>query len=364
MIIERIAIRVLALGLRSPFNTAFGVIHARPLVIVEMQAGGITGLGECPAFAFPGYTAETVETAVHVLRDVLAPPLRGRSVTDVRRLMPPVRGHPMSHAALELAAWDILGQASDTPLAAMLGGTRSRVPVGVALGRQQSTEALVEAVRMRIDQGYGRIKVKIAHVDDVAGLRRLREAFPDLPLQTDANGSLDPADMDAIAALDGLGLVCLEQPFEADDLVSHATLQARIATPILLDESITSVNTTRTALHLGACRAVSVKQACVGGLHEALAIHDLCVRHGVPLLCGGMLSSNIGRAADLALASLPGFTLPGDISASARYFVHDPTQPDVILNADSTIDVPAAPGLGVRLDPEAVEACTERLIVV
>lgn len=358
MNIERITLHHLRMNLRAAFETSFGRITTRDCILVEMRADGLTGWGECVADRDPGYSYETSGTSWHILKDFLAPAVLGRPVAHPRELsslLQGVRGHLMAKSALEMAAWDLLGKAQGRPLSKLLGGVQERVAVGVSVGLQANPEALVKTVAGYLAQGYGRIKIKIKPGRDLADARAVRTAFPDIRLQVDANSAYTLETVAALDALDELNLLLIEQPLWEDDLWDHRLVQARLATPVCLDESILSSRHARQALEMGACRVINIKTGRVGGLSEALAIHDLCRSQGVPVWCGGMLETGIGRAANLALASLPGFTLPGDISATERYYAEDITQERFTLNADSTIDVPHAPGLGVGVNKEALE---------
>jgi O-succinylbenzoate synthase len=258
----------------------------------------------------------------------------------------------MARAGLEGAVWDLLAQAQGMSLAAALGGRRDRVTVGVSLGIEPSLERLLDQVRWRVGEGYGRVKLKIKPGWDVEVVRAVRERWPDLPLQVDANAAYTLAHAATFQELDQFALLLIEQPLHHDDIVDHAKLQAQLQTPLCLDESIHSPAHARWALEIDACRVINIKVGRVGGLTAARRIHDLCAERGVPVWCGGMLETNVGRAANMALATLPNFALPGDISASARYYEEDVAQPDFVLNDDSTLSVPSGPGLGVRVDPE------------
>jgi len=366
MRIERIELHHIVLGLVHPFETSFGREAARPCVLVSVCADGLTGWGECVAGAGPWYSYETVETAWHLLRDFLIPAVLGQEVTspdDVVARFRPVRGHPMARAALENAVWDLLAQAEGMSLARMLGGVRDRVRVGVSVGIEPSLEALLARVEEYIAQGYGRVKLKIKPGWDVDVVRAVREHWPDLPLQVDANAAYTLDDAPVFRELDQFDLLLIEQPLHYDDLVEHARLQAQLRTPICLDESIHSPEHARWALEIGACRVINIKVGRVGGLTAARQIHDLCAERGVPVWCGGMLETNVGRAANVALATLPNFALPGDISASARYYREDIAEPNFLLNEDSTISVPTGPGLGVRIVPERLTAACLRHLV-
>lgn len=361
MIIQRLTLRHLRMTLRTPFETSFGRIQTRDCILIEAQAGDLTGYGECVADADPGYSYETVQTAWHILRDFLAPAVLGRDFEAPQALHEQlgfVRGHPMAKAGLEMAFWDLLGKRDGRSLRAMLGGTQERVAVGVSVGLQASPEALAEVVGGYLAQGYRRIKIKIKPGRDTGDALAVRRAFPDLMLQVDANSAYRLETAQALHFLDDLNLLLIEQPLAEDDLWDHSQLQKRLRTPICLDESILSARHARQALEMNACRVINIKAGRVGGLSEGLAIHNLCLARGVPVWCGGMLETGVGRASNLALASLPGFTLPGDISASDRYYLEDITQERFTLNPDSTIDVPTRPGLGVTLDMAALERAT------
>jgi O-succinylbenzoate synthase len=347
--------------LRSPFETSFGRADERECILLSVHAAGLTGYGECVADAIPGYTYETTGTAWHILRDFLAPVITGQPLPAPLHFQTQVaglRGHPMAKAGLEMALWDLKGKVEGRSLHEMLGGTREAVAVGVSVGIQASPEDLVDMVSEYLRQGYGRIKIKIKPGRDVADARAVRRAFPSIRLQVDANSAYTLASAGALHPLDDLDLVLIEQPLAEDDLWDHSRLQAALRTPLCLDESILSERHARQALEMGACRVINIKPGRVGGLSQAIAIHDLCRAQNVPVWCGGMLETGVGRAANLALASLPGFTLPGDISASDRYYEQDITQERFTLNSDSTITVPRGPGLGITVDPETLDRFT------
>jgi O-succinylbenzoate synthase len=359
MRIDGVTLHHLRMPLLAPFETSFGRITDRECVLVEVRSEGLTGWGECVADRDPGYAYETSGTAWHMLRDFMGPAVLGETFQGPAALASRlgfVRGHPMARAGLEMALWDLHGQRLGQPLSTLLGGVSMRVPVGVSLGLQASPEALVETVRQYLAAGYGRVKIKIKPGRDVGDAQAVRLAFPDILLQVDANSAYDLASARALLPLDDLGLLLIEQPLDEDDLVDHAQLQGGFRTPLCLDESILSRRHARQALDLGACRVINIKAGRVGGLAEAVAIHDLCRARGAPVWCGGMLETGVGRASNLALASLPGFTLPGDISATDRYYARDITVERFTLGPDSTIAVPARPGLGVTVDRDALLA--------
>ena len=361
MRIDRITLRHLRMNLRTPFETSFGRIQARDCILLEASGGGLTGYGECVADHDPGYSYETVQTAWHILKDFLIPAVLGHefeTVQDVQRRMGFVRGHLMAKAALEMVFWDLLGKQQGCSLRQLLGGERLAVPVGVSVGLQASPQALVDVVQGYLDQGYGRIKIKIKPGRDVADAQAVRQAFPHLRLQVDANSAYTLQSADVLLPLDDLDLLLIEQPLAEDDLWDHSQLQKRFKTALCLDESILSPRHARQALEMKACRVINIKTGRVGGLSQAAAIHNLCFEAGVAVWCGGMLETGVGRAANLALASLPGFSLPGDISASDRYYQQDITHQRFTLNADSTITVPNELGLGITIDQAALDQAT------
>ncbi|HEY44202.1 MAG TPA: o-succinylbenzoate synthase [Anaerolineae bacterium] len=363
MKIEYIELRHIRMQLRAPFETSFGVELDRDCIILQLRGEGLVGWGECVAGITPGYSYETTMTAWHVLSDFFIPRILGfeiSEVEDLRHRLSVYKGHPLARAGLEMALWDVFAQVNRKPLSMVLGGVQPRVPVGVSVGIQKDPETLVDVVGEYIKQGYDRVKIKIKPGRDVGDVHAVRTAFPDLKLQVDANSAYTIEDTALMEALDEYGLLLIEQPLAEDDLIDHGRLQARLKTPICLDESILSMRHARQALEIEACRVINIKPGRVGGLSEAKAIHNLCFESKIPVWCGGMLETGIGRASNLAIASLPGFTLPGDISASERYYAEDIAEPPFMLNPDSTIDVPKAPGLGVNVIIERLERVSLR----
>ncbi len=359
--IKRISLYNVRMPLVAHFETSFGRIYERDCLLVEVEAGDFCGWGECPADRDPGYSSETTGTSWHILRDYLIPPLLGKALPDPLTFQAgaaAVRGHQMAKAGLELALWDILGQMQNRSLQNLLGGERKQVSVGVSVGLQDTPEALVKKVAQYASDGYGRVKLKIKPGRDLGDVKPVRAAFPDLKLQVDANSAYTLESARGLLPLDDLNLLLIEQPLSEDDLWDHSKLQPQLKTPICLDESITTPRHARQALEMGACRVINIKPARVGGLTNALAIHNLCQAQGVPVWCGGMLETGVGRAANLALASLPNFKLPGDISATDRYYQEDITFERFTLNPDSTISVPTGPGLGVQVNRKALARYT------
>jgi len=361
MHIDRIHLYHLSMPLVSPFETSFGLTTDRECILVAIHSEGLTGWGECAMDRDPGYSYETTGTGWHILREFIAPCLLGQQVADAEDFQARVagiRGHHLAKAGVEMALWDLLGQRQEKSLRDLLGGSRSRVDVGVSVGLQASPQALVDKVSRYLSDGYRRIKIKIKPGRDAGDATAVRRAFPSIRLQVDANSAYTLSTAEALKPLDSLDLLLIEQPLAEDDLWEHHLLQKIFHTPICLDESILSLRHARSALEMQACRIINIKPGRVGGLSQAAAIHDLCQAQAVPVWCGGMLETGIGRASNLALAALPGFTLPGDISASDRYYKEDITHEHFHLNPDSTIDVPAGPGLGVTVDPSALKKFT------
>ncbi|MGD8759348.1 MAG: o-succinylbenzoate synthase [Anaerolineales bacterium] len=363
MRLDQVELRHVRMRLQTPFETSFGVEVDRDCLILRAECEGLIGWGECVAGQIPGYCYETVGTAWHVLSDFFLPALLGQEiegVDDLNARLGPFKGHPLARAGIEMAFWDLMGKREAKPVSALLGGIRERVPVGVSVGIQPDLKTLLQVVDEYLEAGYRRIKLKIKPGRDLEELRAVRNAYPDLMLQADANSAYSLQDTDTFLEADSLRLAMIEQPLAEDDLIDHSVLQAALETPICLDESIPSARHARQAIELGACRIINIKQARVGGLAEALAVHDTCRELGVPVWCGGMLETGIGRAANLGLASLPGFVLPGDISASERYYAQDIAEPLFQLNADSTLDVPTSAGLGVQVNTDILGGVTLR----
>lgn len=355
--LEAVELLRVRLPLKRAFTTSFGTSTEKECILVRAIGGDeVEGWGECTAMERPAYSAEWIDGAWLVLRDVLVP-----AALDGAR--PGVRGHPMARAAIEVALTDLGLRRDGVSLASHLGAVRDRVPCGVSLGIEDRLDDLLAMVGGFVAAGYRRVKLKIEPGRDIDVVRAVREAFPDTPLSVDANAAYTANTADALLKLDDFGLEYVEQPLAEDDLLGHIRLQQRMATPVCLDETITSAAVARTAIELGACRIINVKLGRVGGLTETLRIQDLALAAGVPLWCGGMLETGIGRAANVAVAALPGFTLPGDTSGSDRYFERDLTEPFVV-EPDGTMVVPTGPGLGVEPLPDVLSgAVVERATV-
>lgn len=362
MKIERAVLREIPLRLREFFEISSGGTQDRRVVLLTLHGEGLEGWSECVAAGDPSYAYETVDTAWHILTDFILPDIVGREVEGPEDVLAPsrwIRGHGMAKAAVEMAAWDMAARADGLSLAEKLGGTRSSVPVGVSVGLKPTDEALHEAVTGYVADGYTRVKIKIKPGRDVDMLAGLRERFPTLPLMADANSAYTLRDASRLRELDALGLTMIEQPLGYDDFLQHARLQEQIETPVCLDESIKSEGDAALALDLGSCRIINIKPGRVGGLGVSRRIHDTMRDAGLPVWCGGMLESGVGRAHNVALASLPGFTLPGDISASRRYWEQDIVTPEFEVS-DGEMTVPTGPGIGVAVDVDRVEALTVR----
>ena len=360
--IERVELRLVRLPLNEPFETSFGRIDSRLIFLVSVEGEGLTGWGEVVAEEEPRYSYETVATALHTIKDHLAPVMLLRPVAgleDLAARFTQFRGHNMAKAGLELAFMDLLARVRGESLSQLIQGSRPNVPVGVSLGIQPSIDHLLERIDLYLGLGYQRIKLKIKQGWDVDVVRDVRKRHPDILLSVDANSAYTLAEGDRLEELDEFGLLMVEQPLDHDDLVDHAKLQEKMRTPICLDESITGIRRAEHALDMESCRMINIKIGRVGGYSQALAIHDLCYSRDVPVWCGGMLESGVGRAHNIALASLPGFTLPGDISASSRYFEKDVIVPEVRVSAEGTVDVPLRPGLGFDVDLAYIEANTQ-----
>ncbi len=361
MRLEAVELRVVELPLVSPFRTSFGTELVKECVVLRAVTDAGEGWGECVAMADPFYSSEFLTGAAEVLRRWLAPAVfaagDGLTAEAVGPLTAPVKEHRMAKAALEMAVLDAELRAAGVSLAAHLGATETWIPSGVSVGIQPSIAALVDVVDGYLADGYRRIKLKIEPGFDVDAVRAVREHIgPDVPLQVDANTAYTVADADHLAGLDELDLLLIEQPLAEDDVAGHVELAKRLRTPVCLDESILSAAGAVDAIDRGACSVVNIKAGRVGGYLEAVRVHDACRDRGVPVWCGGMVETGLGRAANAALAALPGFTLPGDTSGSDRFFTTDLTEPLVLR--DGGLDVPTGPGLGVTPLPDRLEEFT------
>ncbi|MFN5060861.1 MAG: o-succinylbenzoate synthase [Chloroflexota bacterium] len=367
MRIQRVEIRRIHLPYVSPFETSGWREEGTHAVLVRIDADGITGWGESPVGPAPWYNEETSDTVMLMLRDILVPRLMSHDIqepTDVQQIFAPVRANRMAQAGIEFAVWDWFGHARQQSLKQMLGGERDKVSVGVSVGIQSSIDALLKVVEGYVNAGYSRIKLKIKPGWDIEPTKAVREAWPNILLQVDANSIYTLDHAAHLAQLDDFGLLLIEQPLAHDDIFDHAKLQRVIRTPICLDESIVSPEHARWAIEMRACGVINIKPARVGGFAASKQIHDMAKAADIPVWCGGMLETGIGRAANVALASLPNFVLPGDISANARYYARDVVLNPFELNSDSTLTVPDAIGSGAQLDVDFIESITTQKLVI
>jgi O-succinylbenzoate synthase len=368
LLLDRVTLREIRLALKEPFRISSGIESERRILLLELEdADGATAWAECVAFPRPNYTPETIDTAWLAIREWLAPRLLGRTLADAAEvhtiLAENIRGHNMAKAALEMGCWALEAETRGISLSLLLGGTRTRVPTGISLGIQSAPALLVERAVAAVAAGYNKIKLKIQPGQDVEYVRAVRAALgDDVEIMADANAAYTIDDADHLAALDAFGLLMLEQPLAADDLLAHAELQRRMSTPICLDESITDVKRARDMIALGSGKIINIKPGRVGGFAASRAIHDVCQAAAIPVWCGGMLESGIGRAHNVALASLPNFSLPGDLSPSARYWAADIVTPEWTMDASGMVGVPRErPGIGVTVDVERIAAITTRV---
>jgi O-succinylbenzoate synthase len=364
-----ITLSEIRLPLREPFRISSGVVSERRIFLLELRdSDGLSTWSECVAAEQPNYSSETVETAWLAISRWVAPRVLGRTFAHPgevhEALEKDFRGHHMAKAAVEMGMWALEAERTGMPLARLIGGTRDAIATGISLGIQASPEALVEKAKAALAEGYRKVKIKIMPGSDLQFVRAVREACgPDAPLMADANNAytLDEADIQRLVALDGLGLMMIEQPLAYDDIVRHAELQRRLRTPICLDESIHSLANAQDMVTLGSGRIINIKPGRVGGFTSSIAIHDYCQSQGIPVWCGGMLESGIGRAYNVALASLPNFTKPGDVSPSARYWEQDVVAPEWTMSADGLVKVPLdRPGIGVTVNRDRIEDLTVR----
>lgn len=363
MLIQAITLREISMKLLVPFETSMDRLEVRRIILLEANVDGVTGWGECVAAEAPFYSPEYADTAWPVLRDFLWPMVKGKkfnTACEVWGLLKRVRGHNMAKACLEAAVWDAEAKQKGMPLAKLLGGTREKIASGVSIGIKDSLDELVATVKKELAAGYQRIKIKIKPGKDLEPVEHLRQEFPRIKLMVDANSAYTLEDFPLLKQLDGFYLMMIEQPLGWDELYSHVELQKRLETPICLDECVHTEEQARAAAELGACKIVNIKLGRVGGFTIARCIHDVCQQHGIPVWCGGMLESGIGRAHNIALSTLPNFSLPGDVTASKRYWAEDIISPEVTVSPQGTIEVPTAPGIGFEPRLELIEKLTVR----
>ncbi|TDL34173.1 o-succinylbenzoate synthase [Jeotgalibacillus sp. S-D1] len=365
MKITNMQLNLVEMDLKTPFVTSLGSVTTRQGIIVAVHdESGQKGYGEAVAFSAPWYTEETVDTCLYMIKEHLAPLILNQTFThphEVFSVMASVRKNPMAKASIDMAVWDLYAKLLQKPLYEVIGGTRKEVLAGIAAGAA-TIEGLIDQIKIAAEDGYRRIKVKIAPGKDADRILAIRESFPDIAILADANSSYS-GDPKALLELDGLGLQMIEQPLGQDDLVDHAALQQNLSTPICLDESIHSLDAAKSAIALKSCQIINIKIGRVGGLTEAIRIHDLCQQHGIGVWCGGMLEFGVSRAHNIALATLEGFSIPGDISSSARYWHQDITTPDVKVKNGKVMPFQGE-GIGVSINEKRLKEVTIHLEVI
>lgn len=358
---EKLIIRRLKMRLNDPFTTSFGTMQEKEFFISEIvDRNGNRGFGESVAFTAPWYSEESVETNRHIIEDFLIDLLRENKVEhpdDVLKIFSSIRGNNMAKSTLEGAVWDLYAKREDVSLAKLLGGEKNRIDVGISIGIQSTVEDLLQTIEYYVREGYKRIKLKIKPGWDLDVLREVRKKFPETPIMADANSAYTLDDLDHLKKLDDYNLMMIEQPLAHDDIIDHAKLQNEMETPICLDESIHSLSDAKKAVELGSCKIINIKIGRVGGISEAKRIHDFCKEQGVDAWCGGMLEAGVGRAHNIALTTLPQFTMPGDTAGSSRYWEKDIIKPEVVVQ-DGVIHVPNKPGIGYEIDDNALETYT------
>lgn len=363
MKLRELTLREIRLKLLHPFETSMDRVTERRIILVEADVDGVIGWGECTAGENPFYSPEDTETCWHILQDYAWPMLRGKefqSAADVWEALEHVRGNNMAKGTVEVAIWDAEAKQKGIPLWKLLGGTQPEIACGVSIGIKETPDDLVAAVKRELASGYQRIKIKIKPGKDLAFIERVRQEFPRIKLSVDANSAYRVEDLSLLKQMDAYYLMMIEQPLGWDDLFGHVEIQKALQTPICLDECIHTFEQAQAAIALGACKIINIKLGRVGGFHKAKRIHDLCKKSAIPVWCGGMLESGIGRAHNIAMSTLANFTLPGDVSASARYWQEDIISPEVMVSAQGTITVPSGPGIGFKPRLDRIEAMTVR----
>jgi O-succinylbenzoate synthase len=358
--IDRIVLREIKMQLKEPFEISSGIVYDRRVILLTLFSDGLVGWSECVAGEDPGYSYETCETAWSILTQLILPRMIGKEVASTQEGMKEtdwIKGHPMAKAAVEMALLDLEAKTQNKPLSSIIGGTKQKVEVGVSVGLQPNDEDLAKKVGTFIQKGYSRIKLKIKPGRDVRMVGNIRDLYPDTRIMVDANSAYTLQDMAVLKELDQFGLMMIEQPLAYDDYLDHSRLQQELQTPICLDESIRSVRDVKLAVELGSCRIVNIKPGRVGGIASSQAIHDFCLKENMPVWCGGMLESGVGRAHNVALASLPGFVLPGDISESQRYWAEDIVEPEFTID-NGHVQVPTGHGIGVAVLEDLVTKLT------
>lgn len=361
--IDEIRLHQIAMPLVHFFETSFGRTYSRDMILVEVVSGGVSGWGEVTCGEHPFYNEEWTESAWLLLKNYIAPKAAGKTVEaeTAGKLSAGIRGHKMAQGGFEVACWDLQARLNGVPLWKEIGGgARKQIACGVSIGIQDSVEQLIGKIRTEVDAGYRRIKIKIKPGWDIDVIASVRQAFPSILLMADANSAYTLNDSDRLKQLDQFNLMMIEQPLAHDEIIDHARLQAALRTPICLDECIRNAHQADQAIRMGACRIINIKLGRVGGFAEAKRVHDVCEKSGIPVWCGGMLESGVGRAHNVAMSTLPGFTLPGDVSASKRYWKRDVVDPWVEVSPDGLITVPDGPGFGYNLDLDFLKSVRAR----
>ncbi len=361
MLIEEVTIFHTKMELITPFETSLGIEKHEEHIIIKIVSEGLTGWGECVVEPGPSYSPETIKTAWHILSDFLIPSILNKNIPIVKNYIDQIswiRGHRMAKAGIEAALWDLFAKSKGISLSALLGGIQKKIIVGVSVGMNPDIKILLDEISGFLTEGYKRIKLKIAPGRDLQFIKAVRKEFPDILFQVDANSAYELKHIDLLKQLDNYNLLLIEQPLGYEDIYNHSKLQRELKTPICLDESIHSTDDARAAVELGSCKNINIKPGRVGGYTESISIHDYCASENIPVWHGGMDESGIGRAGNIALASLPNFKLPADLSASNRYYKEDIAEPLFKLNKDGTIDVPTGTGIGVEVDTKRLEKVT------
>jgi o-succinylbenzoate synthase len=365
MRLHSLTLREIHLPLLTPFETSMDRVSERRILLAEATVDGVTGWGECTAGENPFYSPEDTDTAWHILTNYAWPILKGKeftSASDIWPLLEQVRGHNMAKATVETAIWEAEAKLKNVPLWQLIGGTQQEIACGVSIGIKDSPDELSATVKKELASGYQRIKLKIKPGKDLLQVQRIRQDFPRIKLSVDANSAYRAEDFHLLKQLDAYYLMMIEQPLGWDDFFGHVAIQKALQTPICLDECIHTYEQAEAAIALGACKIINIKLGRVGGFREAKRIHDLCLKHAIPVWCGGMLESGIGRAHNIAMATLPNFTLPGDVSASARYWHEDIISPEVSVTPRGTIRVPSAPGIGFAPRFDRINSLSARIL--
>jgi len=361
MLIEEISLFHNKMELLTPFETSIGIEFFEEHIIVKIDGEGLTGWGECVVEPTPSYSSETIKTAWHILSDFLIPSILNKNISNIDeylKITSWIRGHRMAKAGVEAALWDLFAKAKGISLSDLLGGTQKEIMVGVSVGIKPDIKTLLDEIAGFINEGYRRIKLKIAPGRDIQFIKAVRKEFPDILFQVDANSSYELKQLDLLRQMDIYNLLLIEQPLGYEDIYEHSKLQRELKTPICLDESIRSLGDAKAALELGSCKNINIKPGRVGGYTESILIHDYCAAQNIPVWHGGMDESAIGRAGNIALASLPNFKLPADLSASNRYYKEDIAEPLFKLNKNGTINVPTGAGIGVEVDIKRLNKVT------